>query len=129
MKRFPIFTVIAIAAILAFVLIQRLMSGGDALSPQAFVEAYEPSALLLDVRTPDEFAGGHLAGAVNLNVTSGDFRDRAAALPVGEPVYVYCASGMRSGRAAKVLEELGHTEVFNVGGYGELAAAGAQTSR
>ena len=127
MKRFPTFTVIALAAILVFILVQRLMGGGTSLSPEAFVAAYEPDQILLDERTPGEFEDGHLAGAINMNVTSGDFRERAATLPIGEPVYVYCASGVRSSRAAAVLEELGHAEVYNVGGYGELARAGAAT--
>ena len=109
----------------------RLMGGvGPALSPSAFVAERDPSAPLLDVRTPGEFAQGHLAGAVNVDVSSPDFveRVRAMGLPPDGPVYLYCRSGARSGQAAQVLRQLGHAGAVNVGGLQALAAAGAETA-
>ena len=81
----------------------------------------------MDVRTDGEWASGHVAGAVHANVMGDDFDQRVAALDRDRPVYVYCASGTRSGRAAGKLEAMGFTEVVNAGGFGQLAAAGVAT--
>ena len=73
----------------------------------------ESGALLLDVRSPEEFQAGHIEGAVNIPVQEMEAR-------MGEvgskerPVVVYCHSGMRSGRAAQVLERAGYA-VRNLG--------------
>lgn len=73
-------------------------------------------ALLLDVRSPDEFAGGHLDGAVNVPV--GELESRLASLPAkkDQDVIVYCRSGARSSRAAKILTTAGFTRVHDLGG-------------
>ena len=71
-------------------------------------------ALLLDVRTPAEFAQGHLPGALNIPVV--ELPDRLAEL--GGPdrdVVVYCRSGMRSARAATVLRRAGYRAVHDLG--------------
>jgi phage shock protein E len=74
----------------------------------------QESALLLDVRSEGEFAAGHLPGAVNVPVTQ-----LAAKLDTlgdkGRPVVVYCASGMRSTRAASLLRDAGFSRVLNLG--------------
>lgn len=79
---------------------------------------------LLDVRTPGEFGGGHVAGAVNIPVS--DLQGRLAELEGarGKPVYVICQSGGRSAAAAKLLSGKGF-ETLNVsGGTGAWVAAG-----
>ena len=97
------------------------------LDAATFVADRDPAAPVLDVRTPDEFAGGHLADAVNVDVKAPDFRERVADLGLGDgPVYLYCGSGKRSGLATETLHELGHTGAVNVGGYDALRAAGAE---
>jgi len=74
-------------------------------------------ALLLDVRSPGEFAGAHLPGAVNIPV--GEVGGRAAELgPRERPIVVYCASGMRSASAASQLRALGFQHVHDLGGMG-----------
>ncbi len=76
--------------------------------------------LLLDVRTPGEFAGGHIPGAVNVPLAE---LQRAAKL-IGRkdrPVVVYCLSGGRSGRAEAKLRAEGFTRLRNGGGVGALA--------
>jgi rhodanese-related sulfurtransferase len=74
----------------------------------------QEGALLLDVRSEREFATGHLPGAVNVPVTQ-----LAAQLATlsdkRRPVVVYCASGMRSTRAASLLREAGFSRVLNLG--------------
>ena len=99
-------------------------------APADFVAQRDPSAPVLDVRTPGEFASGHLAGAVNVDVLAPDFveRVREMDLPAEGPVYVYCRSGSRSGQAAEVLRQLGHGGAVNVGGFEALARAGAETA-
>jgi rhodanese-related sulfurtransferase len=88
---------------------------------------------VLDVRTPAEYARGHLAGAINVDVTAPDFQERLDALVAdgtlnsGEPVYLYCRSGNRSGRAASILRDRGFDDALNVGGFQALRAAGAKT--
>lgn len=73
---------------------------------------------LIDVRTPGEFADGHLPGAVNLNAQATDFSQTLATLDKSKPVFVYCMSGGRSKGAVEKLRELGYTDVHELkGGY------------
>ena len=90
--------------------------------------ARHPDAVLLDVRTPAEFADGHLAGAANLDVQAPDFAMRAAALTPSRPYMVYCRSGARSERAGHYLLELGFAPVVNGGGFEPLAREGLPTA-
>lgn len=83
------------------------------------------SAILLDVRSDEEWKEGHLPGA--LHIPHDQIRQRAKEeLPQDKPLFVYCRSGHRAGLAKKDLEKLGFTEVHNVGGIldykGELEA-------
>ena len=81
------------------------------------------SATVIDVRTPEEFAEGHLDGAVNLDVQSGRFDTELAALdPEGE-YFVYCRSGNRSAAAAATMAEAGFTDVTDLGGLQDAADA------
>jgi rhodanese-related sulfurtransferase len=96
-------------------------------TPQAFSAALagHPGAVLLDVRTTREWNEGHLTGAKRWDYFDTAFRDSLATVPVGGPVFVYCAAGGRSGEAATVLKELGHREVYNLaGGFDAWERAG-----
>ena len=85
------------------------------LTPAQFAEGLrQPGAVLVDVRRPDEFASGHLPGAVNLEVTAPDFGQRVAALDKTKPTYVYCRSGARSATAAGQLTTAGFAQVSNL---------------
>ena len=85
------------------------------LTPAQFAEGLRrPGAALLDVRRPEEFAAGHLPGAVNLEVTAPDFGARVAALDKTKPTYVYCRSGARSATAAGQLTAAGFAQVSNL---------------
>jgi rhodanese-related sulfurtransferase len=72
--------------------------------------------LILDVRTPDEFAAGHIEGAVNIDWYNPQFKAEIAALDKSKPVFVYCAVGGRSGQAKKLLNSEGFKEVHNLNG-------------
>lgn len=83
---------------------------------------------LLDVREPAEFAGGHIAGAVNLAWTSGVLKASLAQVATDRPIVVYCASGNRSHQASSWLVGQGRKPVYDMlGGIGAWIAAGYPT--
>ena len=120
---------VVVAFALAGVVAYQMLTGGESASPEAVVEALEGGATVVDVRTDEEYASGHVAGALHANVLGDQFEQRMAALDRDAPVYLYCASGVRSGRAARVLEGMGFQRVVNAGGIGDLEAAGAPIER
>ena len=72
----------------------------------------EQNAVVIDVRTAEEFATGHIEGSVNIpveNISSVEYDKDTL-------IIVYCASGMRSANAAKTLVDLGYTSVHNLDG-------------
>ena len=73
-------------------------------------------ALLLDVRTPEEFSSGYVDGAVNVPVQV--LSEQLSTLPAkkDQDVVVYCRSGARSARAAGILKNAGFTKVHDLGG-------------
>jgi len=83
---------------------------------------------ILDVRTPEEWAKGTIMGAIKMNIFDSDFNTQLNQLDKSQPVYVYCKSGGRSGKAAKIMKELGFTTVYNLnGGIGAWNSAGHET--
>jgi len=74
--------------------------------------------LLVDVRTPEEFASGHILGAVNIPLSElkGNLSTWAARLPKEVPVILQCRSGVRSSQAAQILLEAGFQNVLNLDG-------------
>lgn len=81
--------------------------------------------VVLDVRTPEEFAAGHLAGAVNVDFYAASFADDLAALDRTVPYLVYCHSGNRSGKATQAMQQLGFTTIYDLdGGVTAWQAAG-----
>lgn len=74
----------------------------------------EGGARLIDVRTAQEFAGGHIEGAVNIPVQELD-RRMAEVGPKDGTVVVYCRSGARSSQAASMLKNAGYASVHNLG--------------
>ena len=83
---------------------------------------------LLDVRTPEEFAAGHIAGAENIDFRAADFADQIDALDQGESYVVYCHTGNRSGQATALMAGKGFASVTDVdGGIEAWTAAGLPT--
>lgn len=71
-----------------------------------------PKIVVLDVRTPEEFAAGHIAGAKNVDFQAADFAAKVAALDKKQTYLVHCAAGGRSG---KTLEKMkGFTAVYHL---------------
>ena len=85
-----------------------------------FSQELKEEGILLDVRTPGEFAAGHLDGAINIDWFAKDFASRLGALNLDrkKKIYVYCQKGGRSSKAAKLIDSLGYTDVTDlIGGY------------
>jgi rhodanese-related sulfurtransferase len=78
--------------------------------------AAQPGTILIDVRTPAEFASGHLAGAVNVDVQGSGFADAVAGLDPAGHYAVYCHSGNRSAVAVSYLRDHGFGSVAELGG-------------
>lgn len=72
--------------------------------------------VILDVRTPEEFAEGHLDGAIMIDFYEEDFADQLAELDPEVPYLLYCRSGNRSGQTTAIMQELGFTDVADVDG-------------
>jgi rhodanese-related sulfurtransferase len=70
--------------------------------------------VVLDVRTPAEFAGGHLPGAVNLDIQARDFLTRLEGLDRGKSYLVYCRSGNRSAKAVEAMEQMEFPKVYHM---------------
>ncbi len=86
-------------------------------------EVAKNSAVLLDVRTAEEYASGHFAGAVNLDVED----IRAGKLPDSaktQPLYLYCRSGNRSAQATELLKTAGYTTITDLGGLDDVKSIG-----
>jgi len=81
-----------------------------------FEEAIQSTAnrLVIDVREPGEFKGGHIAGAVNYPLSS--INDKVKSIPSDKQLFIYCQSGMRSRQAARVLSKNGYTNLVNLQG-------------
>jgi rhodanese-related sulfurtransferase len=84
--------------------------------------------VVLDVRTPEEYASGHLADAVNIDVRAADFSDKVGALDKNKSYLVYCRTGKRSLQATDIMKGLGFTDVTNLtGGITQWQADGGAT--
>lgn len=75
-----------------------------------------PNAVIVDVRTPDEFSKGHLPNALNIDWKGADFDGQTAKLDKSTPVFVYCMSGSRSASAADKMRTDGFKEVYELNG-------------
>ena len=79
--------------------------------------------IVLDVRTPSEYAAGHLKGAVLLDLNGGVFENTLPNLDADTEYVVYCRSGSRSGQAVAMMKQRGMSNVTDVGALEQAAAA------
>jgi rhodanese-related sulfurtransferase len=86
------------------------------LEPEAFKSKIEAGATLIDVRTQEEYATGHISGSLNLDIKNPGFKDNLLILDPKKEYAVYCASGVRSSKAADVMRENGFTNVYTLTG-------------
>lgn len=122
---------------LNFMMGRGMAASGPQMSPQdAVSRAANDEIHVIDVREHNEIAmTGKAAGAIHIPLAA--LRSQAdpnspslhPSLKQGKPIAVYCASGSRSGMAARLLMSLGHSEVHNIGGLGHWHMAGGQIER
>ena len=92
--------------------------------------AQDSSLIVLDVRTPEEFAAGHVDGAINLNVMSEDFTEQLAQLDPAKTYVLHCKSGGRSAKALEVLKGQNFESIVHMtDGFDGWAAAGLEVSQ
>lgn len=78
-------------------------------------ESYVDAQIIIDVRTPEEFAAGHLEGALLINIKDASFEQQLAALDVSADYVVYCRSGNRSAQAIERMKAVGFTTLTDLG--------------
>jgi len=114
------------AAFVGFMFLFTLACGSGSsadvtlLTPEQFAEAMatDSMAMVIDVRTPEEYAQGHISGAQLMNVSEeGAFRSAVDTLDEAHTYYIYCRSGRRSRKAAAIMQERGLRVVDMKGGY------------
>ena len=108
---------VALAAALA---LSVVMSGCAAAAPGSIVIGED--TVVVDVRTPSEYAGGHLDGAVNIDFQSPQFDAAIAELDPDDEYVVYCQTGNRSAQAVAAMEDAG-LDVQDAGGVSEAEQA------
>ena len=118
-----------VAVLLGVVLLAGCGSSStvQTVDPQAFLTtAKQAGVVVVDVRTPSEYAAGHVDGAINIDVEAPTFDAEIAKLDKNATYAVYCHSGRRSGLATDAMGKAGFAHVYNLqGGFADLANAGA----
>jgi len=110
--------------------VQSRKTGGE-LSPEIcreFIRNWGEQCTIVDVRSQDEYSGGHLQGAINLDLLNGELAAGIGNLAKDVPCVVYCRRGIRGRRAMDLLQSAGFSEVYNIsGGYEQWKVAGLPT--
>lgn len=75
-----------------------------------------PAVQFVDVRTSLEYGRGYIQPADNIDVMSNSFTEQFSAYDKDKPLYIYCRSGTRSGKAASKLAQEGFTEIYDLEG-------------
>lgn len=101
-------------------LLSALLSTGTFASERAAIgwQQIQQGAMVIDVRTPQEFVDGHLDNAINFPLSTLD--QHVSDLDKATPIVLYCRSGNRSGQAYQYLTSLGFTQLHNAGGLQEI---------
>lgn len=88
----------------------------ESVSPEEAARLIQESSeiVVLDIRTPEEFAEGHVAGAMNIDFRSESFAEDISKLDPGTPVVLHCRSGNRSGQSLPTLEKVGFEEIYHL---------------
>jgi len=113
-------TLVALILLTALLVNHVFAGSGSTDSARQAWPMIEQGALLIDVRTPQEFTQGHIDGAINIPWEETSALVSAIGSDKQRSVVVYCRSGNRSGKAKVVLEKQGYTDIFNATGYKSL---------
>lgn len=117
MKKY-FFILMAVAVFVSCSTSETKQDTSNALAPQAFQDQLKatPDAVLLDVRTLEEVQTGKITGEINFDFKAPEFDVLIKGLDKTKPYFVYCASGVRSGKAAEKMKELGIEKVYTLEG-------------
>lgn len=127
MNKIMIYTIVIVLALVAFFFFNRMSADGeDRFSSQEILQQVKDNpGVIIDVRSQAEFDAGHLADVdFQFDFLSGEFESKLDSLDKSKTYYLYCRSGNRSGRSAKLMREMGFEKVYNIGGYDSLISAG-----
>lgn len=130
MKRTIIIVIIIAIATIAVVFIYRNMNSNfTTMNANDFELAIkDENVIIVDVRTADEYSGGHIPNAINIDVKRAGFLYEAdEKLSKDKTIAVYCQGGVRSRKAASLLSDDGYTVVNLAGGFSEWKGAGKET--
>lgn len=101
----------------------------DAKGAAALLEK-NPGVVVLDVRTPAEFAEGHIAGAKNIDFKGAGFQDQVAKLDRSTPYLLHCRSGNRSGQSLPTFKSLGFEQIYHLDtGFQDWSGQGLPVKR
>lgn len=95
----------------AVALIALVGCGGSSTTSDVIIKE---DSVIIDVRTPAEFADGHVEGAINMDLEGGVFEEEFASLDPSQSYIVYCRTGRRSGVAHSILKDNGFTDVIDL---------------
>jgi phage shock protein E len=130
MKRLATLVAMIAVALVASLSLASCSSSGSVttVSPQDWITQSQASGVtIVDVRTPAEFAAGHVQGAVNVDLQSAGFSQQLDKLDKNGTYVVYCHTGNRSKQATDAMGAAGFAHVYNLqGGIADLQSAGAQ---
>ncbi|MBO7482079.1 MAG: rhodanese-like domain-containing protein [Bacteroidales bacterium] len=132
MKRTIIIVIIITIAALAVVFIYRNMNSNfTTMNANDFEQAIkDENVIVVDVRTSDEYSGGHIPNAINIDVKRAGFLyDADEKLSKDKTIAVYCQGGVRSRKAATLLSDDGYTVINLAGGISEWKDAGKETEQ
>ena len=105
--------IVAVVIFAALILMRHL---GQA-RPDAVRALLRKGAMVIDVRTEEEYRAGHLDGTVNIPLSDLSRRIAAESPDKDQPLLLHCASGARSGAARRMLAGMGYRQVLNLGSY------------
>ena len=124
--------IVLVAGLLGMAVVARAADAKDEQKPAAAKKEIKPfknvsvdefeklradrKNIVLDVRTKEEYAAGHIPGAVNLDVNAPDFPEKIAKLDKNKTYLVHCAAGGRSAKACDRMSRLDFPKLYNLGG-------------
>lgn len=111
-------SILAIAVLIGFSSTTTTKASGGLVGASEFMTKYQatPDAVLVDVRTPEEFNAGHIEGAIVVDFDNPNFVIEIQKLDPSKTYFIYCRSGNRSGQAAVIMKRHNFQNVYDLQG-------------
>ncbi len=94
------------------------------------VQLIEQGVTVIDIRTPDEYASGHIPDVIHIDFYDDSFLEKMKANDIDKPIVIHCASGGRSAKAAKMLNEAGFSKIYDyTGGFSDWSSKGLKIEK